>query len=140
MKKASASSNSSDVKKPATDFDYTDTSTYSTTGKVACLLCQRQFKSEEILRKHVVQSDLHKVHFLFFCLHISGRWNTKLIKLEPWVQDIVDDLLTSYFLLLLFMHYPCSTNNIPRHNYRTTISPVFFILGTLSCGYAVISF
>lgn len=42
------------------EFDYTDVSTFETTGKVACLLCQRQFKSEDILRKHVAQSDLHK--------------------------------------------------------------------------------
>ncbi|OXG70952.1 hypothetical protein C349_07117 [Cryptococcus neoformans var. grubii Br795] len=44
----------------AEEFDYTDVSTFATTGKVACLLCQRQFKSEDILRKHVAQSDLHK--------------------------------------------------------------------------------
>nr|XP_019049931.1 hypothetical protein I302_00351 [Kwoniella bestiolae CBS 10118]OCF28861.1 hypothetical protein I302_00351 [Kwoniella bestiolae CBS 10118] len=45
---------------PADDFDYTDVSTLATTGKVACLLCQRQFKTEEVLKKHVAQSDLHK--------------------------------------------------------------------------------
>ncbi|WWD16770.1 hypothetical protein CI109_101202 [Kwoniella shandongensis] len=45
---------------PADDFDYTDISTLASTGKVACLLCQRQFKTEDILRKHVAQSDLHK--------------------------------------------------------------------------------
>ncbi|WVF66706.1 hypothetical protein IAT40_001448 [Kwoniella sp. CBS 6097] len=44
------------------DFDYTDISTLASTGKVACLLCQRQFKTEEILRKHVAQSDLHKTN------------------------------------------------------------------------------
>ncbi|WVQ94318.1 hypothetical protein IAU59_001397 [Kwoniella sp. CBS 9459] len=44
------------------DFDYTDVSTLASTGKVACLLCQRQFKTEEILRKHVAQSDLHKTN------------------------------------------------------------------------------
>ncbi|WVO17927.1 hypothetical protein L204_105625 [Cryptococcus depauperatus] len=42
------------------DFDYTDVSKFNSTGKVACLLCQRQFKTEDVLRKHVVQSDLHK--------------------------------------------------------------------------------
>ncbi|WVR04075.1 hypothetical protein IAU60_001074 [Kwoniella sp. DSM 27419] len=44
----------------AGDFDYTDVSTLAVTGKVACLLCQRQFKTEEVLKKHVAQSDLHK--------------------------------------------------------------------------------
>ena len=39
----------------APEFDYSDTS------KMACLLCQRQFKALEILRKHIAQSDLHKV-------------------------------------------------------------------------------
>lgn len=37
------------------DFDYSDT------NKMACLLCQRQFKTIEVLRKHTTQSDLHKV-------------------------------------------------------------------------------
>ncbi|RSH94379.1 hypothetical protein EHS25_004182 [Saitozyma podzolica] len=45
---------------PPADFDYADVSTLATTGKVACLLCQRQFKTEEMLRKHTAQSDLHK--------------------------------------------------------------------------------
>ncbi|WWC59936.1 uncharacterized protein I303_102499 [Kwoniella dejecticola CBS 10117] len=55
-------------KSPQTDststenFDYTDTSNLATTGKVACLLCQRQFKTEEVLKKHVAQSDLHKTN------------------------------------------------------------------------------
>ncbi|WRT65424.1 uncharacterized protein IL334_002367 [Kwoniella shivajii] len=44
------------------DFDYTDVSTLAATGKVACLLCQRQFKTEEILKKHTNQSDLHKTN------------------------------------------------------------------------------
>jgi RNA-binding protein 5/10 len=42
------------------EFDYGDTHNFATTGKVACLLCQRQFKSEEMLRKHSAQSELHK--------------------------------------------------------------------------------
>ncbi|KLT41040.1 hypothetical protein CC85DRAFT_329392 [Cutaneotrichosporon oleaginosum] len=42
------------------DFDYGDTYNFAATGKVACLLCQRQFKSEEMLRKHNAQSELHK--------------------------------------------------------------------------------
>lgn len=51
----------------ADDYDYTDTTTFATTGKGACLLCQRQFKTEDILRKHVALSDLHKARiFVFF--------------------------------------------------------------------------
>ncbi|KAK8861328.1 hypothetical protein IAR55_002147 [Kwoniella newhampshirensis] len=49
---------------PSDIFEYTDLSTLASTGKVACLLCQRQFKTEEILRKHTVQSDLHKTNLL----------------------------------------------------------------------------
>ncbi|ODN80821.1 hypothetical protein L202_02970 [Cryptococcus amylolentus CBS 6039] len=44
------------------NFDYTDISSLASTGKVACLLCQRQFKAEDILRKHVAHSDLHKTN------------------------------------------------------------------------------
>ena len=33
---------------------------YSDTTKMACLLCQRQLKSLELLRKHNLGSDLHK--------------------------------------------------------------------------------
>ncbi|KAL7419762.1 hypothetical protein Q5752_005678 [Cryptotrichosporon argae] len=43
-------------------FDYSDTASFANLGKVACLLCQRQFKSEDVLRKHVAQSDLHKTN------------------------------------------------------------------------------
>lgn len=41
-------------------FDYTDTSQFKVTLRVSCLLCQRQFKTEEVLRKHCSMSDLHK--------------------------------------------------------------------------------
>ena len=37
------------------EFDYTDL------NKMACLLCQRQFKTVEVLMKHCSQSDLHNV-------------------------------------------------------------------------------
>ncbi|WWC68946.1 uncharacterized protein I206_102882 [Kwoniella pini CBS 10737] len=47
---------------PSDDFDFTDFSSLATSGKVACLLCQRQFKTEEVLKKHVAQSDLHKTN------------------------------------------------------------------------------
>lgn len=33
------------------------------TSKMACLLCKRRFDSIEILNKHVLKSDLHKVNF-----------------------------------------------------------------------------
>ncbi|WVQ73895.1 hypothetical protein IAR50_003476 [Cryptococcus sp. DSM 104548] len=55
-------------------FDYTDTSTLASTGKVACLLCQRQFKSEDILRKHVAQSDLHKARIFSFQNSGNPSW------------------------------------------------------------------
>lgn len=41
-----------------TDLDYADLSDISVPK---CLLCQRQFKSLEVLQKHSKQSDLHKV-------------------------------------------------------------------------------
>lgn len=41
-------------------FDYTDTTQFKVTMRVSCLLCQRQFKTEEVLRKHCTMSDLHK--------------------------------------------------------------------------------
>ncbi|KAL1410167.1 hypothetical protein Q8F55_004172 [Vanrija albida] len=60
---AAVSSSTSDAA-PAdeAEFDYTDTSSFATSGKVACLLCQRQFKIEDTLRKHVALSDLHKTN------------------------------------------------------------------------------
>lgn len=42
------------------NFDYTDTTQFKVTLRVSCLLCQRQFKTEEVLRKHCSMSDLHK--------------------------------------------------------------------------------
>ena len=59
----------------------------ATTGKVACLLCQRHFKTEEVLQKHIVQSDLHKAR-LFLWKHLE------LAKLS-WVQGTAELLLTS---------------------------------------------
>jgi RNA-binding protein 5/10 len=60
-----------------TDFDYTDISTLSETGKCACLLCQRQFKSEAILQKHVAQSELHKARL--FLLWVHSEQSTDLV-------------------------------------------------------------
>jgi RNA-binding protein 5/10 len=51
------------------DYDFTDVSTLAATGKVACLLCQRQFKSEELLKKHVAMSDLHKARYFVVVGH-----------------------------------------------------------------------
>jgi len=39
----------------ADEFEYSDVK------KTACLLCQRQLKSLDLLRKHNAASDLHKV-------------------------------------------------------------------------------
>ncbi|KAL7411546.1 hypothetical protein BDY24DRAFT_417075 [Mrakia frigida] len=44
---------------------------YSDTTKNACLLCQRQLKSLELLRKHNAGSDLHKARSTFLSLSLS---------------------------------------------------------------------
>lgn len=42
------------------EFDFSDV------GRIACLLCQRQFKSAEMMRRHEKESDLHKARILIF--------------------------------------------------------------------------
>ncbi|ORY25257.1 hypothetical protein BCR39DRAFT_292207 [Naematelia encephala] len=54
-------------------FDYTDTVTLASSGKVACLLCQRQFKTEEMLKKHNAQSELHKTNLLDAAVREAGQ-------------------------------------------------------------------
>jgi hypothetical protein len=90
-------------KSPAPDdFEYTDISTLAATGKVACLLCQRQFKTEEVLRKHVAQSDLHK-----------ARRSPGLTLGPSWVQGHVKQKLTSaiYHIISLYA-IPSSPNHM----------------------------
>ena len=41
------------------EYDYSDA---QASGKVACLLCQRALPSAEVMRKHVLTSDLHKTN------------------------------------------------------------------------------
>ncbi|BEI87992.1 uncharacterized protein CcaverHIS019_0107100 [Cutaneotrichosporon cavernicola] len=55
------------------EFDFGDTQNFATTGKVACLLCQRQFKSEEMLRKHNAQSELHKTNLADNAIREAGK-------------------------------------------------------------------
>jgi len=43
---------------PETEFEFSNTTT------MACLLCARQFKSLEQLKRHNNESDLHKVLFI----------------------------------------------------------------------------
>lgn len=43
---------------PETEFEFSNTTT------MACLLCARQFKSLEQLKRHNNESDLHKVLFV----------------------------------------------------------------------------
>lgn len=43
------------------------------TNKLACLLCKRQFDSIDILNKHTVKSDLHKVKGLMRFVLIFGE-------------------------------------------------------------------
>ncbi|OCF30828.1 hypothetical protein I316_07551 [Kwoniella heveanensis BCC8398] len=68
------------------DFDYTDVSTLASTGKVACLLCQRQFKTDEILRKHVAQSDLHKTNLADANARDAGQ-RRKLAVVSSWESN-----------------------------------------------------
>ena len=39
-------------------------------SKLACLLCKRRFDSLDILNKHIVKSDLHKVIYFLILLMI----------------------------------------------------------------------
>ncbi|GMK54548.1 hypothetical protein CspeluHIS016_0111340 [Cutaneotrichosporon spelunceum] len=55
------------------EFDFADTHNFATTGKVTCLLCQRQFKSEEMLRKHNAQSELHKTNLADTAIREAGK-------------------------------------------------------------------
>lgn len=79
------------------EFDYTDVSTFETTGKVACLLCQRQFKSEDILRKHVAQSDLHKARiYPFYSVSCSGfRAMMTRTDLCSWILPCLSSIITT---------------------------------------------
>ncbi|TXT11024.1 hypothetical protein VHUM_01775 [Vanrija humicola] len=70
---AASSSNPDAASADEAEFDYTDTSSFATSGKVACLLCQRQFKIEDTLRKHVALSDLHKARTPFTPEPQAGR-------------------------------------------------------------------
>ena len=39
----------------------TDEASFIDLTKMACLLCKRRFESVDVLNKHVLKSDLHKV-------------------------------------------------------------------------------
>lgn len=56
-----------------TPFDFSDTTNFATTGKVACLLCQRQFKSEDQLKKHTDISELHKARLFLFDHYLESH-------------------------------------------------------------------
>lgn len=56
----------------AADADAADEFAYADAKKTACLLCQRQLKSLDLLRKHNAASELHKVPPPF--AHPSLRW------------------------------------------------------------------
>lgn len=53
---AAATPSHSNSPAPSDEFEYADTST------MACLLCARQFKTFDQLKRHNKESDLHKVH------------------------------------------------------------------------------
>ena len=44
---------------------------FSDVVKIACLLCARQFKTLDQLKKHNKESDLHKVLFFYLCARSS---------------------------------------------------------------------
>lgn len=106
--KSSIGSPSTSAPVQTDEFDYTDLSTLATIGKVACLLCQRQFKTEEVLRKHVAQSDLHKARNV-------SRLYPELAS-SSWVRG-----LTEYELTMIFTTKtaPCNSH---RHAYPTFIT------------------
>jgi RNA-binding protein 5/10 len=53
---------------------------FSDVVKIACLLCARQFKTLDQLKKHNKESDLHKVFFLI--LMRSSYTHTPMLKME----------------------------------------------------------
>lgn len=57
----------SERSKKSTHFDYTDEI------KKACLLCQRQFKTLEVLRRHAIESELHQKNLQDEALCKAGR-------------------------------------------------------------------
>ena len=101
----------------AGEFDYTDKSNLATTGKVACLLCQRQFGSEQVLAKHTAQSDLHKAR-------IFSSFTQSLNSHVSWVQGHMEALLT---LLLSFAQSPpmhlCDMHLMESASHHYTIFP-----------------
>jgi hypothetical protein len=80
------------------EYDYTDLTTLASTGKVACLLCQRQFKTEEILRKHTAQSDLHKARSSPFDFQALNH------HIKQWVVKAFVDVKTDIVYFTLRMH------------------------------------
>ena len=121
---------------PATledDFDYADLSTLATTGKVACLLCQRRFPSVEALKKHNAGSDLHKVHShskirnstaLTCGVSYPGSALSSFGVWVPGLTNIVTDAISS----LMTMHLlPPPARSPLRSLAHFTSPPLFYI-------------
>lgn len=129
-------------------FDYSDISTLQSTGKVACLLCQRRFPSVEALKKHDAGSDLHKVHprsetrqitiLNFEAVHLGpalssfGVWVPGLTNI---VTDAISSLMTMHLLppparsplrsLAHFSSPPLFYIAFPPRNCNSIFSPSF---------------
>jgi hypothetical protein len=116
-------------KDEAKEFDYTDSSAFETTGKVACLLCQRQFKTQDVLGKHVLQSDLHKARLFLWGSYLGYH------TMSSWVQGCFEWSLTLFlhaiptFIHLYDMHYPCSAGRVSDLESKLRYA-IFFLLLT----------
>lgn len=64
--------NASDGGRIENEFDYLDE------GKKACILCQRQFKTLEVLKRHSIESELHKKNLRDEDCCSEGRKRKKL--------------------------------------------------------------
>ena len=76
---SSSKSNAKSSPDPDAEFEFSDVTT------LMCLLCARQFKSLDVLKRHNKESDLHKVCnvCVFPTFRIYGRDLEKLQRLEP---------------------------------------------------------
>jgi len=89
---------------PEDEFEFADTKSF------ACLLCSRQFKSIEQLRRHNKESDLHKARSLTLCTRIL---------LDTALTFICLFFSLCAALALLSNHYCATTEELQRHQFTT---------------------